>query len=258
MAGARYDAIGEGYSRRRRADPRIAARIEAALGDARRVLNVGAGTGSYEPRDRDVLAVEPSETMIAQRSADAARCVRAFAESLPFADASFDAAMAILTLHHWSDWRAGLREMRRVARRVVLLTFDVEASEFWLTHDYIPALAELDRASMPRLDALRRTLEDDATDPRRVTFGVEPVPVPHDCVDGFLGAYWRRPEVYLDASARRAMSSFALVDAHEGLARLERELADGTWDRRWGHLRTLDTLDLGYRLLVWELDDETR
>jgi hypothetical protein len=141
---------------------------------------------------------------------------------------------------------------------VVLLTFDVEASQFWLTHDYVPALAELDRASMPRIDALRRALDDDAPHARRVTFGVEPVPVPHDCVDGFLGAYWRRPEVYLDASARRAMSSFALVDAHEGLARLERELGDGTWAERYGPLRTLDALDLGYRLLVWELDDEAR
>jgi ubiquinone/menaquinone biosynthesis C-methylase UbiE len=258
MAEARYDAIGEGYARRRRSDPRLAARIEAALGDARRVLNVGAGTGSYEPRDRDVTAVEPSETMIAQRAPDAAACVRASAESLPFADATFDAAMAILTIHHWSDWRAGLREMRRVARRVVLLTFDAEAAHFWLTHDYVPALAALDRASMPRVADLRRAMEQDAPNRRRVTFHAEPVPVPHDCVDGFLGAYWRRPEVYLDASARRAMSSFALVDAREGLARLERELVDGAWARRYSHLRALDELDLGYRLLVWQLDDAAR
>src|SRR5262245_26617291 len=146
MPEQRYDSIGAGYAQRRRPDPRIAAMIVAALGDARSVVNVGAGTGSYEPTDRVVQAVEPSEVMIAQRAADAAPCVQASAEALPFDDASFDGSMAILTIHHWSDWRAGLREMRRVAsRRIVLLTFDVEAPEFWLTHDYFPALGALDR-----------------------------------------------------------------------------------------------------------------
>lgn len=245
MSEPRYDSIGAGYARRRRPDPRIAAAIEAALGDARSVVNVGAGTGSYEPADRDVQAVEPSEVMIAQRPGDAAPCVRASAENLPFADASFDAAMAILTIHHWSDWRAGLREMARVARRrVVLLTFDVEAPEFWLTRDYFPALAALDRQIMLRLGDMASELG---------AFRAVPVPVPHDCVDGFLGAYWRRPEVYLDPAARGSMSSFARIDSAEGLQRLARDVESGAWAKRYGDLLTLDALDVGYRLLVWEL-----
>jgi SAM-dependent methyltransferase len=245
MSEPRYDSIGAGYARRRRPDPRIAAAIEAALGDARSVVNVGAGTGSYEPADRDVQAVEPSDVMIAQRPAHAAPCVRASAESLPFADASFDAAMAILTIHHWSDWRSGLREMARVARqRVVLLTFDVEAPEFWLTRDYFPALSALDREIMPQLDALASELG---------AFHATPVPIPHDCVDGFLGAYWRRPEVYLDPVARGSMSSFARIDAENGLKRLARDVESGAWAARNGDLLTRDALDVGYRLLVWEL-----
>jgi SAM-dependent methyltransferase len=237
--------LGEGYARRRRPDPRIAAMIDAALGDVRSVVNVGAGAGSYEPADRVVQAVEPSEVMIGQRAADAAPCVQALAEELPFADGSFDAAMAILTIHHWSDWRAGLREMRRVARRrVVLLTFDVEAPEFWLTRDYFPALSALDREIMPRLKAMANELG---------AFHATPAPIPHDCVDGFLGAYWRRPEVYLDPVARGSMSSFARIDAEDGLKWLAQDVESGAWAQRYGDLLKLDALDVGYRLLVWEL-----
>ena len=241
MEEPRYDTIGEGYARRRRPDPRIAAAIERALGDARTVINVGAGAGSYEPRDRVVQAVEPSETMIAQRAADAAPCVRASAEALPFADRSFDAAMAILTIHHWSDWRAGVREMRRVASRIVVLTFDVEASNFWL-NDYVPELAALDRAIMPKLDAL-------ATELGAPT--IEVLEIPSDCEDGFLGAYWRHPDVYLDPIARRSMSSFARVDATAGLARLAHDLESGAWAARYGGLTSRESLDVGYRLLRW-------
>ena len=245
MSEARYDAIGSGYARRRRSDPRIAAMIDAALGGARSVVNVGAGTGSYEPADRVVQAVEPSEVMIAQRAPGAAPCVQASAEDLPFADGAFDAAMAILTIHHWSDWRKGLREMRRVAgQRVVLLTFDVEAPEFWLTRDYFPALSALDREIMPRLGAMAGELG---------AFQATSVPIPHDCVDGFLGAYWRRPEVYLDPVARGSMSSFARIDAADGLQRLARDVESGAWAERYGDLLTLDAFDVGYRLLVWEL-----
>ena len=246
MVEAVYDelGLGEGYAFRRRADPRIAAVILDALGDARSVVNVGAGAGSYEPADRVVQAVEPSEAMIAQRPAGAAPCVRASAESLPLESGAYDAAMAVLTIHHWSDWRAGLREMRRVARkRAVLLTFDVEASDFWLTRDYFPALAELDRAIMPKLGDLADELG---------AFEAAPVLVPHDCVDGFLGAYWKRPEVYLDPIARRSMSSFAKIDAAEGLLRLERDVANGAWRERNAALLELDALDVGYRLLRWE------
>lgn len=237
-----YNAIGAGYARRRQTDPRIAALIHAALGDARRVLNVGAGAGSYEPADRIVQAVEPSQTMIAQRPADAAPCVCATAEALPFADGAFDAAMAVLTIHHWSDWRTGLGEMRLVARRIVLLTFDIDATDFWL-FDYFPALAELDRAIMPKLADLEAALG-----PAHVA----PVEIPHDCVDGFLGAYWRTPEIYLDPAARASMSSFARIDAADGLQRLSNDLATGAWRARYPHLPDRDSLDVGYRLLRWD------
>lgn len=241
---ATYDTIGAGYALRRRADPRIAAAIDAGLGDARRIVNVGAGAGSYEPRDRDVQAVEPSAVMIAQRPPEAAPCVQAPAEALPFADDAFDAAMAVLTIHHWSDWRAGLREMRRVAcGRVVVLTFDAEATDFWLMRDYLPELLALDQKIMPMLSDLANALG---------AVEAKPVPVPHDCVDGFLGAYWRRPEMYLDAGVRSSMSSFARIDAEPGLKRLARDLETGAWQRRYGDVLTRNALDVGYRLLVWK------
>lgn len=245
MSNAVYDSIGAGYARRRRPDPRIAALIETALGDTRSVINVGAGTGSYEPKDPAVHAVEPSALMIGQRAPDAAPCVQASAEALPFADGSFDAAMAILTIHHWPDWRAGLRELRRVAtRRVVLLTFDCDASGFWLTRDYFPAIMALDRQIMPPLADLESELGP---------FHAAPVPVPHDCIDGFLGAYWRRPEIYLDPVARRSMSSFARIDADDGLRRLAQDLQSGAWRTRNAALLDRDALDIGYRLLTWAL-----
>jgi SAM-dependent methyltransferase len=246
VAQPTYDAIGGGYAHRRGSDPRIAMAIDAALGDARTVINVGAGTGSYEPTDRVVLAVELSELMIGQRPTNAAPCLRGSAEALPAEDGAFDAAMAVLTIHHWSDWRRGLREMRRVARRrIVLLTFDTEASDFWLTRDYFPELMMLDRRIMPPLDALADELG---------AFAATPVLIPHDCVDGFLGAYWRRPEIYLDPVARRSMSSFAKIDADTGLAKLADDLKSGVWRKRNADLLTLDALDLGYRLLRWDVD----
>ncbi len=241
-----YDSIGKGYARRRQADPRIAGAVVAALGDARSVINVGAGAGSYEPTDRAVRAVEPSEVMIAQRPEGAAPCVCAPAENLPFVDKSFDAAMAVLTIHHWTDWRAGLREMRRVARdRIVLLTFDVDESDFWLSRDYFPGLMALDQKIMPRLSDLASELG---------AFQSTSVPVPHDCIDGFLGAYWRRPEIYLDATARKSMSSFARIDVQPGLKQLARDLDTGVWQERNAALLNLDALDIGYRLLTWTFD----
>lgn len=239
---AKYDTIGVNYAALRRPDPRIAAVIEAALGDARTVLNVGAGTGSYEPADRIVTAVEPSSEMIRKRASGAAKVVQATAEALPFADDSFDAAMAVLTLHHWPNKAAGLREMRRVTRgRIVLLTFD-PAARPWLT-GYLPGLAALDEAQMPAMADYERWLG-----PVEVT----PVPVPHDCVDGFLYAYWRRPGAYLDPLIRSGSSSFwALGEAADaGLARLARDLGTGEWARRHADLLTQDAYDAGYRLLV--------
>ena len=240
---AAYDTIGIDYARLRQTDPRIAARIEAALGPARTVLNVGAGTGSYEPAGRDVTALEPSAEMIAQRPADAAPCVQGSAEALPFADGSFDAAMAVLTVHHWTDQRRGLAELRRVSRGpVVILTYDPAFRGFWLADDYLPALTALDEAKMPLLSLYSEVLGPVA---------ISPVPIPHDCIDGFLCAYWRRPAAYLDPRLRAAMSSFHLIgDVAEAMARLEADLATGAWAERHGALLELDELDLGYRLVV--------
>jgi SAM-dependent methyltransferase len=242
---ALYDSIGRGYRNYRKPDPRIAAMIEDALGDAESVVNVGAGTGSYEPKNRHVIAVEPSAIMIAQRASDAAEAIQASAERLPFADKSFDAALAILTVHHWPDQVAGLREMARVARkRCVVLTWDVPETRFWLTEDYFPEILAQDRKTF-------------SLAPFREAFGaidVRVVPIPHDCSDGFLCAYWRRPEMYLDPDARRSISSFSrLGDVSGVLARLKRDLDDGTWMRRNGHLLHETEMDYGYRLVDAEV-----
>lgn len=241
-----YDRIGQGYRRHRQPDPRIAALVRDALGDARSVVNVGAGAGSYEPTDREVVAVEPSETMIAQRPQGSAPVVQASAESLPFADGSFDASMAILTIHHWGDRSRGLGELRRVARRrVVILTHLPDAAPFWLTDDYVPEITAMDRGIFPSIADIEATLG-----PARVSA----VPVPHDCIDGFLGAYWRRPEAYLDPAVRASISGFAkLPSTDDGVERLRADLASGAWERRNGSLRGLASLDLGYRLVVCEV-----
>jgi SAM-dependent methyltransferase len=244
-----YNEIGADYGRTRRPDPRIARRIRAALGDARTVVNVGAGTGAYEPDDLEVTAVEPEAAMVAARPLAAAPCVLAAAESLPFADASFDAAMGVLTLHHWTDVAAGLRELRRVARRrVVLLTWDPEFDDaLWLTTDYLPVIRVRDRAIFPRLSVVRAGLQ-----PLR-GFTVDPVPVPCDCSDGFLGAWWRRPAAYLDPAVQTGISSFCELGPKvigPPLARLAADLECGEWERRFGGLLELDELDLGYRLIT--------
>jgi SAM-dependent methyltransferase len=238
-----YNAIGIGYSYYRRPDPRIATAITRALGDADTVVNVGAGTGSYEPADRPVVAVEPSLAMIRQRSTGSAPVVQASATHLPFRDTSFAAALAVLTVHHWADRVRGLTELARVAQhRVVIVTWDPETSGFWLVEDYFPAIAAIDRHILPSIEEFRRTLGD---------VEVRPLPVPHDCIDGFLGAYWRRPHAYLDPGVRSAISTFAkLSDVESGLAHLRGDLADGTWDRRYGHLLRQSEIDLGYRLVI--------
>jgi SAM-dependent methyltransferase len=241
-----YDTIGATYTVTRRTEPRIAARVWAALGDARTVLNVGAGTGSYEPSDRDVTAVEPSAVMRAQRPAGAAPCVAATAESLPFEDQSFDAAMAFSTVHHWRDPIAGLREMRRVARRVVVFAGDTSETawrrRFWLTRDYLPEVAAC--------FAGRPSLTEQA---RAIGARMEPVLVPWDCADGFFEAYWRRPEAYLDENVRRGVSVWAIVgpDAEQRAVRsLRDDLASGRWADRNRDLIDLDAAELGLRLLV--------
>jgi SAM-dependent methyltransferase len=238
-----YDAIGSTYTVTRRTEPRIAARIWAALGDARTVLNVGAGTGSYEPPDRDVTAVEPSGLMRSQRPAGAAPCVAAAAESLPFDDQSFDAAMAVSTVHHWQDPIAGLREMRRVARRVVVFTFDASRlRRFWLTRDYLPEVADL-LVGWPSITELACAIKA----------STEPVLIPWDCADGFFEAYWRRPEAYLDDHVRRGISVWSRLgpDAEQRAVRsLHDDLVSGRWAESNSDLVDLDAAELGLRLLI--------
>lgn len=249
VAEATYDRIGIGYGDVRRPDPRIAARLEAALGEARTVLNVGAGTGSYEPAEREVTAVEPSAVMIAQRPAGAAPVVQARAERLPFDDDGFDAAMAVITVHHWDDAAAGLAEMVRVARRrVVVLTFDPPPlREHWLVRDYVPGLYDAHVEMIGSLDQVTGALPG-AT--------VEPVPMPRLCTDAFWCALWDRPELHLDPNVRRASSGWHRIDPEEaerGLSALRADLESGAWDERHGHLRETPEFDVGLRLVVCDL-----
>ena len=245
--GELYDTIGATYTATRRTEPRIAAQLWDALGDARTVLNVGAGTGNYEPPDRHVLAVEPSVLMRSQRPREAAPCLAGTAEHLPFADQTFDAAMAFSTIHHWQDPLVGLREMQRVARRVVVFAFDTsDPFQFWLTRDYLPEAAALRGC---------RVLASLTEMARAIGARMEPVPIPWDCADGFYEASWRRPEAYLDDDLRRGISVWAAVgpDAEARAVRsLRDDLASGRWAERNRDLVDLDAAELGARLLVAE------
>ena len=236
-----YDTIGLNYADLRRPDARIAAKIDAALDAAQTVLNVGAGSGGYEPTTKQVTAIEPSAEMIAQRPASGATVLQGHAEDLPFEDNSFDAAMASLTVHHWSNKAKGAREMRRVARnKIVFLTFDPAFQDFWLLH-YFPELATLDKAQMPPLSEYESWLG-----PVRIS----PVPIPQDCTDGFLAGYWKRPNAYLDPRVRSAMSSFWKIgDISDGLKCLHADLDSGAWETRYAELLNLEELDCGYRLV---------
>jgi SAM-dependent methyltransferase len=249
MNEAAYDRIGCGYATTRRADPRIAARIDLALGDAESVVNVGAGAGSYEPVDRDVIAVEPSREMIAQRRPGAAQAICGSAERLPLPDDAVDAAMTILSIHHWDDPAGGIAEMRRVARRrIVVLTYDPGYVLHWWLGDYAPQIAADDAERFPPLDALLGWLGGGS---------VETVEVPADCTDLFLGALWARPELVLADEIRASTSGFARMDAAQeraAIARLGSDLESGAWDERYGHLREVEALDVGLRLVISELD----
>lgn len=238
-----YDSIGHGYATQRRSDPRIARQIQAALGDAQTIVNVGAGTGAYEPRDRRVVAVEPSREMIAQRRAGPA--LRGVGESLPFPNRAFDAALASLTIHHWRDPAAGLAELRRVAGRVVVFTFDPELQDrFWLFAEYIPSALDFEDDRAVPLSLVVESLGGG-----RVT----PVPIPADCTDGFLASYWRRPERYLDPVVRQSISTFAQLPAdvvEAGMSKLKDDLESGAWERRHADLLGKEEMDWGYRLVV--------
>ncbi|MCO1655175.1 class I SAM-dependent methyltransferase [Pseudonocardia humida] len=240
-----YDRIGRDYRSTRRPDPRIAAQVGAALAGMAGVVNVGAGTGSYEPAET-VAAVEPSSVMIAQRPAGAAPCVRGTAEALPLADGAVDAALAVLTVHHWTDVDAGIAELRRVSRRrVVILTWDQAAlGEFWLVREYLPAAAAVSAGHAVPVARLVELLPGAR---------VEPVVVPHDCTDGFGAAFWRRPAAYLDPGVRAGISMLAQADPRDladGLAALAADLDSGAWHERHRDLSALDRLDAGYRLIV--------
>ncbi|HWH93787.1 MAG TPA: methyltransferase domain-containing protein [Baekduia sp.] len=246
--GPRYDRIGDGYARTRREEPRFAAAIHAALGDARTVVNVGAGAGSYEPSDRHVIAIEPSDVMAAQRPRHLAPAIRAGAGALPLRDGAVDAAMAVLTIHHWdAEQERGVRELRRVARGpVVILTYDPRVSAaMWLMADYLPEVAALDDRIFPHPERLAAWLGGDVA--------IEPLPIPRDTVDWMLGSFWAHPERVLDADARAATSGFARMApaiAARCVAAVQRDLASGAWDARHGHLRALDAYDAGLRLVV--------
>lgn len=240
-----YDGIGVGYSSVRRADPRIETALHRALGDARTVLNVGAGSGSYEPADRAVVAVEPSPAMIAQRPEGWAIVVRGSAEQLPFADATFEGAMALLTVHHWSDPVAGLRELGRVVSgAIVVLTWDRDVhNEQWLVAEYLPAMANLDTGH-PDSATIAEVLGGG-------TVGV--LPIPHDCMDGFCHAWWRRPEAYLDPAVRAGISGIARLpadDVDRAMARLSEDLENGAWLAAHHDLLELDHIDAGYRIVT--------
>ena len=240
-----YQSIGASYSGVRRPDPRIQQLVTKALGDAESVINVGAGTGNYDPHDRGVIAVEPSPPMIAQRKPGAAPTVRAMAEALPFGNQTFDAAMAILTLHHWTSLTDGLAELRRVASRQVIMLFEPWVSwQFWLVEYFPDCLSLPSEQRAPTIAELQKYLDVQT---------VVPVPVPADCIDGFAGAYWCRPQAYLDPWVRAGISGLAQLppDVAERCAqKLRQDLTSGEWDAHYGHLRDLTELDLGYRLLI--------
>jgi SAM-dependent methyltransferase len=243
--GELYDRIGRTYTATRREDPRLRAALHAALGDARTVLNVGAGAGAYEPRDRDVTAVEPSPVMRAHRPPGSPPVIDARAEALPFGDGAFDAAMAVFSDHHWTDRRAGLRELRRVSRRrAVVFTWDESCVDaLWLTRDYLPGFRRLPGMPFEQItEALGATR-------------VEVVPLAHDWQDGILGAFWRRPEAYFDETVRAGISVFGRLPAQEVedfLRALRRDLDSGEWARRNADILDRQEIDIGLRLVVAE------
>lgn len=241
-----YDQIGVHYSIGRQPDPRWQAAITASLGPVKRLVNIGAGSGSYEPSDCLVVAIEPSAVMVEQRPPASAPAIRATAEHVPIVSGWADVAMALLSVHHWSDWPAGLMEMRRLARRRVVLTYDAELhSAFWLVRDYMPELADFEQLRVPQIDDIAMALGGEIT--------VQPLNVPWDCIDGVLPAHWRRPSAYLDARVRACCSGLAQADPRvvdRGIRALEHDLRSGAWQRRYEDELSVEEFDAGFRIVV--------
>ena len=237
-----YDKIGKDYAVKRQTEPRIASLINEQLEGATRILNIGAGTGSYEPTGVDLVALEPSAEMIGQRSADAYPAVQGSAEYLPFEDNSFSHAMTVLSMHHWSDKPKAFHEINRVTSdRFVAISWNPEATTFWLTRDYFPEIMEEDVNIFPKMDVFDQYFDE---------VKVQPIPIPEDCIDGFLSAFWKRPEAYLSSLVRQSISSFAkMKDASKGLQKLKDDLESGVWHERNKDTLKLTELDVGYVLI---------
>jgi SAM-dependent methyltransferase len=237
----KYDPLAFDYREHRKPDASFAAKIDAHAAGAKSIINVGAGTGSYEPRNCNVIALEPSVKMILNRPKDAAKAIQGLAEHIPFQRNEFDIAMGILTIHHWQNLRMGLSEMKRVARqKIVLFTWVDESPPYWM-EDYFPEMRAIDRRIFPTLAELESHLGK---------IEVEPVEIPGDCTDGFMCAYWKRPEAYLDSGVRAAISTFSrMKNTESGLSKLHADIESGLWRRTYGHLLDKFSLDLGYRLV---------
>jgi SAM-dependent methyltransferase len=237
-----YDNIGHNYSVTRCTDPKIAKQLYDELHGATRIVNIGAGTGSYEPENIELVAVEPSSVMISQRKVGSHRVEQAFAENLPFENSSFSHAMTVLSMHHWQDRARAFREINRVAtEKFVAITWDPKSDPFWLTREYFPEIYEMDKTIFPDLEELADFFDE-------VT--IRPLQIPDDCQDGFLTAFWKRPEAYLNSKVRQAMSPFSKIkNLSEGLQKLEDDLASGAWARNNRDILDSSYLDVGYRLI---------
>ena len=243
---AKYDTIGINYAQKRKSDPKIAVQIFELLKGAKRIVNIGAGSGSYEPKNVDLVAVEPSLEMIKQRSADAHPVIQGTAESLPFPDNSFTHALTILSMHHWTDQELAFREINRVTtEKFVALSWNPNAEPFWLMRDYFPEFIEMDRNNFPNADILQNYFED---------VEIHPLLIPEDCIDGFLAAYWKRPSAYLDESVRNSISSFSKVnDISDVLEKLKIDIASGEWSQKNESILHQSSLDAGYILITGKI-----
>jgi len=240
---ALYDQIGIDYATQRQSDPRIAAQLWKLLENAKRIVNIGAGSGSYEPHDIELVAVEPSKEMIKQRKANKHLVIKTSAEDLPFKDNSFTHALTILSMHHWADRNKAFTEINRVTTdRFVAVSWNPNASPFWLTRDYFPELYETDQKIFPTLEEFQRHFND---------VQITPLLIPEDCIDGFLAAYWKRPEAYLNPKVRQSISTFSkLKQLDTGLKKLEDDLKSGAWKQRNRDILNKSALDAGYILIT--------